>query len=180
MVTQDTFSQNVGIGTSVPRSKLEINGTLRIDTIKASVNSKKVLVQDSATGNVGYISIDSIKNSLAETIYYAENDVLDTTTSLRIPKVRLSISVPPGKYKVEAYTETNDNNYLQSVRVWVQVDSDTLGSGSPRESPSDFGVWNLLKLITLSNSSIIYLYWQNNEISVASIRRTRLFITRLI
>jgi len=59
---QNTYSQNVGIGTTAPSEKLEVVGNIKLDTIKpaaikltANSGSNKILISD-ATGNASWNS----------------------------------------------------------------------------------------------------------------------------
>lgn len=168
--THFLYSQNVGIGTANPRSKLEINGTLRVDTIKPSLNSKKVVVVDSATGNLGYIPVDSLKSSGSggpSVFYYVENDTpTSVSVSSATPQTKVSITIPPGNYLIQSYCEVYNDNYVPGVFVKLTDGSNTLASSVPYAYNGMYGSWCVLKKISVSSNSTYYLQWscaQNNS-----------------
>lgn len=182
-IAQKLSAQNVGIGTSNPRSKLEINGTCRIDTIKISTTSKKVLVQDSITGNIAYIPLDSIKSSSAvilPMVYYAENDSI-TSTASGTPITRLTITLQPGTYLISGWTETYNDTYNGgSNSCLVDNFGHTIGHGTPWSTFHQWGTWCISKKITITVATTYYLQWYSYDppSSICFIRNARISAVR--
>ncbi len=182
---KNLHAQNVGIGTNNPRSKLEVNGTCRIDTIKTSITSKKVLVQDSATGNIGYIPIDSFKSSSGSgttlpTVYYAENDSVTSTTS-GTPITRITLTLQPGTYLISGWTETYNDTYNGGSNSCLVDDlGHTIGHGTPWSTFHQWGTWCISKKITITVATTYYLQWYSYDppSSTCFVRNARIVALR--
>jgi hypothetical protein len=172
-------AQNVGIGTSNPRSKLEVNGTLRVDTIKLSLLSKKILVQDSATGNVGYIPLDSVKSTSSSstssnTLFYAENDT-QTYTASDTPVTRISLILQPGTYLISAYCEIYNTSYLYGASAKLQGGGVTIAETRPWSGNNDFTGCFTMKKITIVVTTRYDLQWySDNSRTNSVIQRARI------
>lgn len=185
MYAMNCNAQNVGIGTSNPRSKLEVNGSVRIDTVKTSLKSRKIVVIDSTTNEIAYIPIDSFKTNLSSlpTVYYVENDsvAVESTSSLN-PQTRITITVPAGNYIIEAYCEVYNDAYVPGVLVILTDGLNIIGSSVPYGYTAMYGHWSTRKKVNLTSVTTYYLKWScaQNGSGNSYIRNSRICLTKIL
>lgn len=95
-------------------------------------------------------------------VYYAENDSVDSTQSA-IAITRISLTLPPGTYLLNAYCELYNSSYIAGVEAVLTDGTNVIGASYPWSGYEfrNFAGWSAMKKITISDTTTYYLKWNS-------------------